>query len=62
MGSEELGVPVAIREAFEWAILGALAQDGVDPALPAVTRRPPGAAALAGSWTSSPDSPVPPAT
>ncbi len=47
--SDDLGVPISVREAFEWAILGALAADGVDPALPAVTHRPgharPGAAA-----------------
>jgi anhydro-N-acetylmuramic acid kinase len=43
------GVPPAYREAIGWAVLGALAQDRVATALPAVT----GAdrAALAGSWT-----------
>jgi 1,6-anhydro-N-acetylmuramate kinase len=49
--TDNAGIPVAGREAVEWAILGALAQDGVDIALPAVTRRPPGPSAVHGAWT-----------
>jgi len=58
--SDAAGVPVAIREAYDWAILGALAQDGIDPALPAVTRRTAGNHAAAGCWTRP--SPEPAAT
>ena len=38
--SDRLGVPVGAREALGWAVLGALAQDGVGVALPQVTKRP----------------------
>lgn len=38
--SDQLGVPVGAREALGWAVLGALAQDGVDVALRQVTARP----------------------
>ncbi|MFO0962905.1 MAG: anhydro-N-acetylmuramic acid kinase [Phycisphaerales bacterium] len=48
-GTDTLGIPVDAREALEWAVLGALAADGVDPALPAVTRRPAGAGDAAAS-------------
>lgn len=48
-----LRVPEQGREALEWAILGALAQDGEEIALPAVTRRPGPAASLPGTWIRS---------
>lgn len=38
--SDHLGVPVGAREALGWAVLGALAEDGADVALPQVTQRP----------------------
>ena len=38
--SDRLGIPVAAREALGWAVLGALAQDGVGVSLPQVTHRP----------------------
>lgn len=37
--SSVLGVPIGMREALGWAVLGALAQDGVQTTLPAVTGR-----------------------
>lgn len=45
---DEIGVPGTFREAAAWATLGALAQDGVRIALPAVTGGAPGV--VAGSW------------
>ena len=51
--SDELGVPAAGREALEWAILGALAADGVEIALAAVTRAPGAPRTLPGSWIRS---------
>ena len=40
LDSGDLGVPAAAREAAGWAVLGALAQDGVPVALPAITGAP----------------------
>jgi len=37
--SDELGIPADLREAAAWAVLGALAEDGVPVSLPAVTGR-----------------------
>ena len=51
--SDALGVPVGDREAVEWAVLGALAADHVDIALPAVTRRPSGSVPVSGTWIRS---------
>jgi 1,6-anhydro-N-acetylmuramate kinase len=48
--SGDLGVPDTGREALEWAILGALAQDGTEIALPAVTHRPGPAGPIPGAW------------
>jgi hypothetical protein len=48
--SGDLGVPDTGREALEWAILGALAQDGTEIALPAVTHRPGQAGPIPGAW------------
>lgn len=48
--SDELGLPVGSRECVGWAVLGALAQDRVEIALPAVTGRPAPAPVIAGSW------------
>lgn len=48
--SDECGIPATGREALEWAILGALAEDGVEIALAAVTHRPAPAATTPGSW------------
>ena len=47
--SDELGVPVAAREAMAFAILGALTQDRISITLPEVTGRAP-RALLSGSW------------
>lgn len=44
VASDDLGIPSGIRESLGWAVLGALAQDGVDVALPGITHRPGGAA------------------
>lgn len=46
--SDEVGIPCEAREAFAWAVLGALSQDGVPISLPQVT----GATApgVAGVW------------
>jgi 1,6-anhydro-N-acetylmuramate kinase len=49
--SDELGVPIAAREALAFAVLGALCADGVPITLPNVTGCS-GPAPLAGSWTS----------
>ncbi len=48
--SDELGVPVTVREALAMAVLGALCADGVPITLPRVTgcRAP---APVAGVWT-----------
>ncbi len=43
------GVPIELREAVCFAVLGALCQDGVAITLPAVTRGQPGV--ISGSWT-----------
>ena len=51
--SDALGVPVGDRETVEWAVLGALAADHVDIALPAVTRRQSGSVPVSGSWIRS---------
>jgi 1,6-anhydro-N-acetylmuramate kinase len=51
--SDALGVPVGDREAVEWAVLGALAADHVDIALPAVTHRPSGSVPVCGAWIRS---------
>jgi 1,6-anhydro-N-acetylmuramate kinase len=55
--SNDLGVPIELREAACFAILGALAADGVATSLPRVTRvtEP---APIAGSWTRAPRGPV----
>jgi len=46
--SDELGIPVAAREAVAFAVLGALSQDGVPITLPQVTgASKPG---CAGAW------------
>ncbi len=46
------GIPPEAREAAGWAVLGALAQDGVPVSLPRVTGRPgaPKAAVVDGTW------------
>ena len=46
---DDVGVPIEVREAAEMAVLGALAEDGVDITLPAVTGRGP-TRSRAGSW------------
>ena len=48
LDSGDLGVPAAAREAAGWAVLGALAQDGVPVALPAITGAPAHADAACG--------------
>jgi hypothetical protein len=50
ISSSDLGVPVSCREALEWAILGALAADGLDVALPAVTQRAATGLIPSGTW------------
>jgi 1,6-anhydro-N-acetylmuramate kinase len=50
IASSDLGVPVSCREALEWAILGALAADGLDIALPAVTQRASTGLIPSGTW------------
>lgn len=47
--SDELGVPGGYREAAGFAVLGALAQDGVPFTLPAITGRAPGSL-VGGAW------------
>jgi 1,6-anhydro-N-acetylmuramate kinase len=51
--SGELGVPASGREALEWAVLGALAADGVEVGIPGVTRRPGHSQSLPGAWIRS---------
>jgi 1,6-anhydro-N-acetylmuramate kinase len=51
--SAHLGVPVSSREALEWAILGALAADGLDIALPDVTKRSSSKLLPSGTWIRS---------
>ena len=51
--SVDLGVPVSSREALEWAILGALAADGLDIALPDVTQRSSPELLPSGTWIRS---------
>lgn len=47
--SDEFGVPIDFREAMEFAILGALCQDGIPITIPRITKvEPP--APLSGSW------------
>lgn len=48
--SDDLGIPVGSRECVGWAVLGALAQDGTEIALPAVTRRRAPTRVIAGTW------------
>jgi 1,6-anhydro-N-acetylmuramate kinase len=48
--SDELGLPVGSRECVDWAVLGALAQDRVEIALPAITGRSAPCRAIAGTW------------
>lgn len=48
--SDDLGLPVGSRECVGWAVLGALAQDGVEVALPAVTGRREASRVNAGTW------------
>ncbi|RLS47425.1 MAG: hypothetical protein DWH86_00205 [Planctomycetota bacterium] len=60
ISSAQLDVPVSCREALEWAILGALAADGLDIALPAVTQRPPIGNLPSGTWIRSSDPILPP--
>ena len=60
IASSDLGVPVSCREALEWAILGALAADGLDIALPAVTQRASAALLPSGTWIRSSTANSPP--
>ena len=53
ISSSDLGVPVSCREALEWAILGALAADGLEIALPAVTQRGSTGLIPSGTWIRS---------
>ncbi|MFM9179815.1 MAG: anhydro-N-acetylmuramic acid kinase [Phycisphaerales bacterium] len=48
--SDAAGIPASHREAIGWAVLGALAQDGVPPSLPAVTGRAGHPEVRAGAW------------
>ena len=48
--SDEFGIPVGARECVGWAVLGALAQDRVEVALPAVTGRRTPTRVIAGTW------------
>jgi 1,6-anhydro-N-acetylmuramate kinase len=48
--SDDMGLPVGSRECVGWAVLGALAQDRVEIALPAVTGRRSPTRAIAGTW------------
>ncbi len=48
--TDDLGLPIAAREAAEIAVLGALCADGVPITLPAVTGAPP-PAPLSGAWS-----------
>ncbi|MFM8732202.1 MAG: anhydro-N-acetylmuramic acid kinase, partial [Phycisphaerales bacterium] len=48
--SDAAGIPASHREAIGWAVLGALAQDGVPPSLPAVTGRAGHPDIRAGAW------------
>jgi len=50
LSSASLGVPAAAREATCWAILGCLAQDGLDVALQAVTHTKKASKHISGTW------------
>jgi 1,6-anhydro-N-acetylmuramate kinase len=50
MASDAVGLPASHREAIGWAVLGALAQDGVPASLAAVTGRREHPGARSGAW------------
>ena len=50
VASDATGIPAGMREASAWAVLGALAQDDVEIALPQVTGRRGEAATRPGTW------------
>lgn len=57
VASNDLGVPIELREAACFAVLGALAADGVATSLSQVTRVT-DPAPMAGSWTRAPRGPI----